>query len=108
MGIPVAKVYRVDPSKANLADPTQTPMTEWATGLWPINGCAFGPNGALYVSQLVTQADPTFTNPHGDVVKIQWAHPSRHISLTSCPAQRGIQAINDHSDQHGGRPNRSG
>ena len=82
MGMPVAKVYRVDPSKANLADPTQTPMTEWATGLWPINGCAFGPNGALYVSQLVTQADPTFSNPHGDVVKIPWAHPSRHISLT--------------------------
>jgi hypothetical protein len=82
MGIPAAKVYRVDPRLANLADPTATPMTEWATGLWPINGCTFGRDGTFYASQMVTRAAPTFQDPHGDVVKIPWGHPTQHISLT--------------------------
>src|SRR5258706_6822373 len=49
---PSAKVYRVDPSQANLTDPTATPMTLWAHGLYPINGCAFGGDGNFYASQL--------------------------------------------------------
>jgi sugar lactone lactonase YvrE len=81
-GIPAAKVYRVDPRHVNLADPTATPMTEWASGLWPINGCTFGKDGTFYASQMVTRATPTFTDPHGDVVKIPWRHPDRHIFLT--------------------------
>jgi len=82
LGSPEAKVYRVDPTTANLVDPTLTPMTEWATGLWPINGCTFGKDGTFYASQLVTQAAPTFVDPHGDVVKIPWGSPTTHISLT--------------------------
>jgi hypothetical protein len=83
---PSAKVYRVDPAHVNLADPTATPMTEWATGLWPINGCAFGKNGTFYASQLFT--NPThdfnviFTNPQSDVVAIPWASPTTHRFLT--------------------------
>ncbi len=72
----------MDPRQANLADPTATPMTDWATGLWPINGCTFGKNGAFYASQMVTRAAPAFQDQHGDVVKIPWGHPDRHISLT--------------------------
>ena len=83
---PSAKVYRVDPAQANLADPTATPMTEWATGLYPINGCAFGRNGTFYASQLFTNPshDPNviFADPQGDVVAIPWSSPSTHRSLT--------------------------
>jgi hypothetical protein len=83
---PSAKVYRVDPSTANLSDPTATPMTEWATGLWPINGCAFGPNGSFYASQMWTNPshdfNQIFADPRGDVVKIPWRSPSTHIFLT--------------------------
>jgi hypothetical protein len=83
---PSAKVYRVDPSQANLADPTLTPMTEWATGLYPINGCAFGPTGSFYASQLFTNPShdfgAVFANPQGDVVKIPWGSPSTHTFLT--------------------------
>jgi hypothetical protein len=83
---PSAKVYRLDPSHANLADPTLTPMTEWATGLWPINGCAFGRDGSFYASQLWTNPShdfgQIFADPRGDVVKIPWRSPSTHIFMT--------------------------
>lgn len=76
---PSAKVYRVEPSKANLIDPTATPMTLWASGLWPINGCTFGPDGNFYASQLFTN---NFDDPQGDVVKIPFSNPSTHTFLT--------------------------
>jgi hypothetical protein len=84
---PSAKVYRVDPAQANLAAPWNTPMTVWAHGLWPINGCDFGPDGTLYVSQLYTNPAWLFSNgvapAHGDVVAIPFGSPSTHRSLTS-------------------------
>ena len=52
--------------------------TPWATGLWPINGCAFGPDGTFYASELITTQQ--FSN--GDVVKIPFATPDVHTSLT--------------------------
>jgi hypothetical protein len=76
---PSAKVYRVVPSQANLTDPTATPMTLWASGLWPINGCTFGPDGNFYASQLFTN---NFDDPQGDVVKIPFSNPSTHTFLT--------------------------
>lgn len=83
---PSAKVYRVDPAQANLADPTATPMTEWATGLWPINGCAFGNNGTFYASQLWTNPshdfNTIFTDPQSDVLAIPWSSPTTHGFLT--------------------------
>jgi hypothetical protein len=77
---PSAKVYRVDPSQANPTDPTMTPMTLWATGLNPINGCTFGPDGNFYASQLFTH---NFDDPQGDVIKIPFSSPTTHISLTN-------------------------
>lgn len=81
---PSAKVYRVDPSQANLSDPTATPMILWAAGLWPINGCTFGPDGSFYASQLFTNPNinDDFEHPMGDVVKIPFADPSSHTFLT--------------------------
>ncbi len=81
---PSAKVYRVDPSQANLSDPTATPMTLWAADLWPINGCTFGPDGSFYASQLFTNPNinDDFEHPMGDVVKIPFADPSTHTFLT--------------------------
>ena len=83
---PSAKVYRVDPSQANLAEPWNTPMTVWASGLWPINGCDFGPDGTLYASQLFTNPAWLFSGgqapANGDVVAIPWGSPSTHRSLT--------------------------
>ena len=76
---PSAKVYRVEPSQANLTDPTATPMTLWASGLWPINGCTFGPDGNFYASQLFTN---NFDDPQGDVVRIPFTDPSTHTFLT--------------------------
>jgi glucose/arabinose dehydrogenase len=78
---PSAIVYRVDPSQA---DPNNMGTvlglaTPWATGLWPINGCAFGPDGSFYASQLITSSN--FSG--GDVVKIPFDTPSVHTSLTS-------------------------
>jgi DNA-binding beta-propeller fold protein YncE len=78
---PSAVVYRVDP---NATDPNNLGTvlniaTPWATGLWPINGCAFAPDGSFYASQL-------FTNSQfggGDVIKIPFATPDVHASLTS-------------------------
>src|SRR5260370_1492703 len=76
-----AIAYRVDPSQA---DPNNMGTvlglaTPWATGLWPINGCAFGPDGSFYASQLITSSN--FSG--GDVVKIPFDTPSVHTSLTS-------------------------
>jgi hypothetical protein len=81
---PSAKVYRLNPSQANLPEPWNTPMTEWATGLWPINGCAFGADGNFYASQLFTNPDilNDFDNPEGDVVTIPFNSPSTHVFLT--------------------------
>jgi hypothetical protein len=81
---PSAKVYRVDPSQANLNDPTATPMSVWASGLWPINGCTFDGDGNLFASQLFTNPNinDDFGNPMGDVVKIPFANPALHTFLT--------------------------
>ena len=78
---PHAIVYRVDLSKVvpdDLGTITSV-ATPWATGLWPINGCAFGPDGSFYVSNLITS--PNFSG--GDVVKIPFNNPSIHVSLTN-------------------------
>jgi sugar lactone lactonase YvrE len=78
---PSAKVYRVDPSDTdpNNFSTVLNVATVWTTGLWPINGCAFAPDGSFYVSQLITSSD--FTG--GDVVKIPFATPNVHTSLTN-------------------------
>jgi len=71
---PSAVVYRVDLSQVAPDDlPTILIVaTPWARGLWPINGCAFGPDGNFYVSNLLTH--PNFTG--GDVVKIPFNDPN--------------------------------
>ena len=81
---PSAKVYRLNPADANLAEPWNTPMTVWASELWPINGCTFGRDGNFYASQLFTNPDilNDFDNPEGDVVKIPFNSPSTHTFLT--------------------------
>jgi hypothetical protein len=81
---PSAKVYRLDPADANLEEPWNTPMTVWASDLWPINGCTFGRDGDFYASQLFTNPDVIndFENPEGDVVKISFASPGTHTFLT--------------------------
>jgi hypothetical protein len=76
---PSAKVYRVDPSQTN-PNNLQTILkvaTVWTNGLWPINGCAFGPDGSLFVSEFITSAN--FSG--GEVVKISFADPSLHVAL---------------------------
>ena len=80
---PSAIVYRVDPSAANPNDfnTVLSLATPWATGLYPINGCAFGPDGTFYASQLFTQWPPPFSA--GDVVKIPFATPTVHTFLTA-------------------------
>lgn len=78
--VPTAKVWRIDPATVNLSDPTATPMTLWASGLHPINGCTFGPDGNFYASQLFTNS--FFVDPQGDVVKIPFADPGTHTFLT--------------------------
>jgi len=77
---PSAKVWRIDPATVNPTDPTATPKTLWASGLHPINGCTFGPDGNFYASQLFTNS--FFFNPAGDVVKIPFADPGTHTLLT--------------------------
>jgi len=77
---PSAKVWRLDPSQADLAHPENSPKTLWASGLWPINGCTFGPDGNFYASQLFTV--DFFADPHGDVVEIPFADPGTHNFLT--------------------------
>src|SRR5216683_2714131 len=77
---PSAIVYRVDPSQddPNNLGTVLSLATPWATGLWPINGCAFGPDGSYYASELITSS--IFSG--GDVVKIPFDTPSIHTSLT--------------------------
>jgi hypothetical protein len=81
---PSAKVYRLNPADANLEEPWNTPMTLWASELWPINGCTFGPDGNFYASELFTNPDilNDFDNPEGDVVKVPFNSPSTHTFLT--------------------------
>jgi hypothetical protein len=85
---PKAKVFKVDPTQAD-PDNLATVLSiakPWATGLFPINGCAFGPDGSFYVSELFTNPSHSFPvvlgNPLGDVVKIPFDSPAVHISLT--------------------------
>jgi len=77
---PSAIVYRVDPSQANPDDLSAvlSLATPWATGLWPINGCAFGPDGSFYASELITSS--SFSG--GEVVKIPFDSPNDHTPLT--------------------------
>ena len=77
---PSAIVYRVDPSQADPDDlgTVLSLATPWATGLWPINGCAFGPDGSFYASELITSS--SFSG--GEVVKIPFDSPSVHTPLT--------------------------
>lgn len=98
---PSAKVYRVDPATL---DGTTVPVlgsaNEWATGLNPINGCAFGPDGSFYASQLFTSATVGPNGPEpsgGDVVKIPFDDPSTHISLTdgTLPLAGGVAVAGD-------------
>ncbi len=80
---PQAVVYRVDPDAVNADDlgTITNVATPWATGLWPIAGCTFGPDGTFYASELVTHGGfPGAVS--GDVVKIAFDNPAVHTSLT--------------------------
>ncbi len=79
---PAATVYRVDPAAI---DPSSLSTVlsvakPWATGLWPMNGCAFGKDGSFYASELVSGLGPH--GPVGDVVRIPFSDPTQHDSLT--------------------------
>jgi sugar lactone lactonase YvrE len=78
---PSATVYRVNLAAVDPNDETtiMTVATPWATGLWPINGCTFGPDGTFYASQLITNAG--FAG--GDVVKIPFSNPGSHTSIAN-------------------------
>jgi hypothetical protein len=59
-------------------------MTLWASELWPINGCTFGPDGNFYASQLFTNPDViNGGDPEGDVAKVPFSSPSTHTFLTA-------------------------
>ena len=98
---PSAKVYRLDPATLSAGSVKMVgPADEWATGLEPINGCAFGPNGALYVSELFTSISFGANGPEpsgGDVIKLPFASPSTHTSLTggSLPLAGGVAVSSD-------------
>lgn len=79
---PSAQVYRVDLRQTDPNDLSTilNVATVWADGLWPIAGCAFGPDGTFYGSELVTGFGPQ--GPFGDVVAIPFAHPDQHTQLT--------------------------
>jgi glucose/arabinose dehydrogenase len=80
-----ATVYRVDLSQVNPNDLSTilTVATPWATGLYPITGCAFGPDGSFYASQFFTSfGGPGLPFKNGDVVRIPFETPAVHISLT--------------------------
>jgi hypothetical protein len=80
---PSAIVYRVDlkaTNPASLAVVTSV-ATPWATGLWPMNGCAFGPDGSFYASELFTSMAGGHPSA-GDVVRIPWGQPTTHHSMT--------------------------
>jgi hypothetical protein len=78
---PSAIVYRVDPAATDPNDLAKvlSVAKPWATGLWPINGCTFGPDGTFYASQLITSAG----SGGGDVVKIPFANPASHTMLAN-------------------------
>ncbi len=78
---PTATVYRVDLQATNPDDLATilSVATPWATGLWPINGCAFSSDGNFYASQLITNAG--FSG--GDVVKIPFTNPASHTLLAN-------------------------
>jgi hypothetical protein len=79
---PQAKVYRLDPADANIPEPWNTPMTVWASDLWPINGCTFGRDGNFYASQLFTNPNWIYgEDPEGDAVKIPFNSPGTHTFL---------------------------
>jgi hypothetical protein len=100
-GGPAAKVYRVDPSTLPSGGdvPILGAANVWATGLQPINGCAVG-SDALYVSQLFSSISfgPGGPVPSGgDVVRIPFANPAQHTSLTngSLPLAGGVAVAGD-------------
>lgn len=78
---PAATVYRVDPSAADPSDLSAvlSLATPWATGLWPITGCAAS-RTTFYASEFISGAGPG--GPFGDVVAIPFAHPDQQTSLT--------------------------
>jgi hypothetical protein len=78
---PSAIVYRVDLNDVNPDDlsTTLSVAQPWATGLWPINGCAASPDGNIYVGQMFTHFDMAPSG--GDVVKIPQSDPGVHESL---------------------------
>ena len=78
---PSAVVYRVDPRRAQPNDLSRvlSLATPWATGLWPIGGCTFDHEGNFYGTELITNSG--FSG--GDVVKIPFAQPATHVSLTT-------------------------
>jgi sugar lactone lactonase YvrE len=93
---PSAKVYRVDPATLGGDVRMLGSADEWASGLSPINGCAFGPDGTFYASALFTgfgQTGPT----GGDVVALRWDAPGKHISLTggTLPFAGGVAVAAD-------------
>jgi hypothetical protein len=79
---PAATVYRVDPAAADPSDLSTvlSLATPWATGLWPITGCAAS-RTTFYASEFVSGAGPS--GPFGDVVAIPFAHPDQQTSLTN-------------------------
>lgn len=78
---PSATVYRVDPSATNPNDLSTilSVATPWATGLWPITGCA-SDRSAIYVSEFVSGMGQQ--GPVGDVVRIPFSDPTQHAALT--------------------------
>jgi hypothetical protein len=99
---PSAKVYRVDPATLTGGPdvPVLGPANEWATGLWPVNGCAFGPDGSFYASELFTSVSMGPGGPQpagGDVVKIPFDSPATHVSLTggTLPLAGGVAVARD-------------
>lgn len=92
---PSAKIYRIDPRTlpADGSVPIIGQANEWATGLGPVNDCEFGPDGSLYLTELIT--GPGFSG--GDVVKIPFNNPAIHISLTgqTLPIPGGLAIARD-------------
>jgi hypothetical protein len=78
---PQATVYRVDPGAANPSDLSTvlSIATPWATGLWPITGCA-SDGQAFYASEFWSGFGQH--GPAGDVVRIPFSDPTVHQSLT--------------------------
>jgi hypothetical protein len=87
---PQALVYRIDPSTLGNGLKILGPSDVYASNLWPINGCAFGPDGTLYASELFTAAGNLFNS--GDVVALRFNAPNNPISLTggTLPLPAGV------------------